>query len=155
MIKKLENKECLLLLQNNYLGYLAYIYQKQPFMVPMTYFFDKKTNTILCYSAEGHKINAMRKNNDVSFEVTDIESVHKWKSVLAHGTYEEITGSDAKLKLHKFSIGVRKIIKFKEHRELNFISEFSSKIYKNDLPIAFMIKITDVTGKERSHESEP
>ena len=154
MIRKLGKEECLLLLQNNYIGYLAYIYQNQPYMVPMTYFFDKKSNSIICYSAEGHKINAMRKNSSVSFEVTEIESVHNWKSVLAQGIYEEFTGSDVKLKLHAFSLGVKNIIKHKENRELSFISEFSSKIYKNDLPIAFKIKIDNITGKGRKYESE-
>lgn len=154
MIRKLGKEECLTLFENNYIGHLAYIYQNQPYMVPMTYFFDKKLNSIICYSAEGHKINAMRKNNEVSFEVTEIESVNNWKSVLAHGTYEEVSGSEIKLKLHAFSLGVKNIIKHKENRELKFISEFSSKIYKNDLPIAFMIKIEDITGKGRSYDSE-
>lgn len=150
MIKKLEKTECISVLQNNYIGHLAYVYLNRPYMVPMTYFFDKKTNAIICYSAEGHKIKAMRKNSTVSFEVTTIESVHEWKSVLAHGTYEELAGSNIKLKLHAFSLGVKNIIKRKEQRELNFISEFSSKIYKNDLPIAFLIRIEDITGKVRS-----
>ncbi|HKK12866.1 MAG TPA: pyridoxamine 5'-phosphate oxidase family protein [Flavobacteriaceae bacterium] len=150
MMKKLKKTECLSVLQNNYIGHLSYIYLKRPYIVPMTYFFDKKTDTIICYSAEGHKIKSMRKNGSVSFEVTEIESVHQWKSVLAHGTYEELSGSNVKLKLHVFSRGVKKIIKRKEHRELNFISEFSSKIYKNDLPIAFLIKIDDITGKGRN-----
>ena len=154
MIRKLDEEECHLLLQNNYIGHLAYIYQNHPYMVPMTYFFDQKLNSIICYSAEGHKINAMRKNDRVSFEVTEIESVHNWKSVLVHGNYEEVSGNEIKLKLHDFSMGVKNIIMQRENRELNFISEFSSKIYKNDLPIAFMVKIEDITGKGRSYESE-
>lgn len=154
MIRKLDEEECLLLLKNNYLGHLAYIYQNQPYMVPMTYFFDNKLNSIICYSAEGHKINAMRKNHRVSFQVTEIESVHNWKSVLVYGNYEEVSGSEIKLKLQAFSMGVKNIIKHKENRELSLISEFSSKIYKNDLPITFMIKIEDITGKGRSYENE-
>jgi len=151
MIKPLDEKESLSLFENNYIGYLAYVFKNNPFIVPMTYYFDKENHVIICYSAEGHKINAMRKNNSIAFEVIELESVHNWKSVLAHGTYEELSGSNIKLQLHKFSEGVKSVIKRKEHRDVDFISEFSSKIYKNDLPIAFLIKINELTGKVRSH----
>lgn len=151
MIKSLDEKESLSLIESNYIGYLAYVFKNSPYVVPMTYYFDKENHVIICYSAEGHKINAMRKNNCIAFEVIDMESVHKWKSVLAHGTYEELSGSNVKLQLHKFSKGVKSVIKSKEHRDVDFISEFSSKIYKNDLPIAFLIKINELTGKVRSH----
>lgn len=151
MIKALNKKESLTLLQNNYIGYLAYIFKNQPFIVPMTYYFDVENNVMICYSAEGHKIKAMRKNNNVSFEVLELDSVYKWQSILVHGTYEELIGSNIKLQLHKFSLGVKNIIKDKENREVDFISEFSSKIYRNDLPIAFLIKIEDIVGKKRDH----
>ena len=151
MIKTLDEKESLSLIESNYIGNLAYVYKNNPFIVPMTYYFDKENHVIICYSAEGHKINAMRKNNIIAFEVIEMESVNNWKSVLAHGTYEELSGSNVKLQLHKFSEGVKSVIKRKEHREVDFISEFSSKIYKNDLPIAFLIKINELTGKVRSH----
>ena len=151
MIKVLNKKESLKLLQNNYIGALSYIYNNHPYIVPMTYYFDKENNVLICYSAEGHKIKSMRKNNNVAFEVIELESVHKWMSVLVHGTYEELMGSNVKLQLHKFSLGVKTIIRKKEHREVDFISEFSSKIYKNDLPIAFLIKIDDIIGRKRDH----
>ena len=61
-------------------------------------------------------------------------------------------GSDAKSKLHEFSLGVKDLIHKKEHRELNFIHEFSSKIYKDDLPIVFSIKIEEITGKMRRNK---
>jgi hypothetical protein len=154
MIKILNKKESLKVLQNNYIGNLAYVINNHPYIVPMTYYFDQDNNVMICYSAEGHKIKSMRKNNNVAFEVTEIESVHKWMSVMAHGTFEELVGSNVKLQLHTFSLGVKAIIKHKEHREVDFISEFSSKIYKNDLPIAFLIKITEITGKGRNHLTE-
>jgi len=153
MIKTLKNNESLILLQNNYIGNLAYVYNNRPYILPMTYYFDKENNAIICYSAEGHKINAMRKNNFVSFEVTEIESVHNWSSLLVQGTYEELSGSNIKLQLHKFTTGIKNIIKRKENKKVDFISQFSSKIYMNDLPIAFLIKIDDIIGKARNFHS--
>jgi nitroimidazol reductase NimA-like FMN-containing flavoprotein (pyridoxamine 5'-phosphate oxidase superfamily) len=149
MFINLEDKEIKFVLENNYIGHLGYIYQNKPYVVPITYYYDKESNTIICYSGKGHKIDAMRKNNDVSLQIADIESVTKWKSVLVHGTFKQHFGSDAKANLHRFSLGVKEVILEKERRELNFISEFSSKIYNDDVPIVFIIEIEEITGKKR------
>lgn len=151
MIRTLNKKESTKLLESNYIGYLSYIYKDQPYMAPITYFFDKKNNVIIGYSAEGHKINAMRKNNNVSLGVSDIESVNSWKSVLVQGKFSELKGSTAKAQLHIFSLGVKDLIINKEHRKLDFISEFSSKIYKDDLPVVFQIQVEEITGRLRQN----
>jgi nitroimidazol reductase NimA-like FMN-containing flavoprotein (pyridoxamine 5'-phosphate oxidase superfamily) len=151
MIKTITKEESLALLRSNYIGNLAYIYNNQPYIVPMTYYFDEDINAIICYTAEGHKIKAMRKYNVVSFEVSDIKSVDNWISVLVEGTFEELSGSNSKLKLHMFSMGIKNIINEKEQRKVDSISEFSSKIYKSDLPIAFLVKINHINGKKRNY----
>jgi nitroimidazol reductase NimA-like FMN-containing flavoprotein (pyridoxamine 5'-phosphate oxidase superfamily) len=149
MIRTLKEKESVNVLETNYIGNLSYIYQNRPFIAPITYFFDKSNNVIIGYSAEGHKVNAMRKNNNVSLGVSNVNSVNSWESVLVQGTYVELSGSDAKAQLHIFSLGVKDLIINKEHRKLDFISEFSSKIYKDDLPVVFLINIDEITGKMR------
>lgn len=136
-------------LRNNYHGHLAYLSQGVPFVVPITFYFDHEDNSIISYSAEGHKIDAMRKNPSVSMAVEQIQSPVNWKSALIHGTFEELKGSLAKQKLHHFTEGVKKIIHHKEHREVDFINEFSSKIYSRGLPIVYRIKIVEITGKRR------
>ena len=150
MFTNLEDKEITFILENNYIGKLGYIYQNRPFVVPITYYYDKENHAFICYSADGHKMNAMRKYNAVSLLVSDINTVTQWKSVLAHGTFEQHFGSDAKAYLHKFSLGVKQVIIKKDHMEVNFISEFSSKIYKDEIPSVFIIKIQEITGKKRN-----
>ena len=130
---------------------MGYIYLNKPYVVPITYYFDKEENSIICYSGEGHKINAMRKQNAVSLLVEEIESIGNWESVLVHGVFEEHIGSDAKAYLHKFSLGVKNIIMEKEHKKVDFISEFSSKIFNENVPTVFIIKIEGITGKKRLH----
>lgn len=152
MIRQLTDKECIYILTNNYIGHLAYIYNNKPFIAPITYFFDERINAIIGYSAEGHKIKAMRKNNTVSMEVSEIDSVNVWDSILVHGRFEELEGSEAKAHLHDFSLGVKDLIIRKEHRKLDFINQFSSKIYK-DIPIVFLIRIDEITGKIRRYEN--
>ena len=147
MIRNLDKDDCELILRQNYIGHLGYIYRERPYVIPITYFF--KDNRVICYSGEGHKIVAMRKHTPISLEVSDITSVDEWKSIAVHGSYEEFEGSNAKALLHDFSLGIKDIILNKEHRDLNFISEFSAKIAKNDLPIVFVLNIEEITGKMR------
>ena len=149
MIKTLDDKEKILLLSTNYIGSLGYIFQNKSFVVPITYFYNEEKNNIIGYSAMGHKVKAMRKNNAVSLSVTDIDSVNDWKSVLVQGVYKEEEGSTAKALLHQFSLGVKDLILRKELRDLDFISQFSSKIYKDDIPIVFTISVDEITGRMR------
>ena len=149
MIKVLNQPERLQILEENYIGHLAYIYQNRPFIAPITYYFDKERNIIIGYSAEGHKIKAMRKVNNVAMEVAEIDSVNHWNTIVVHGLYEELEGSTAKAYLHDFSLGVKDLIIRKEQRKLDFINEFSSKIYKDDFPVIFLIHIEEITGRMR------
>ena len=102
MIRNLNHDESRKILASNYIGNLSYIYRARPYVVPITYFFDADHNVIIGYSAEGHKVRAMRKNGSVSLGVSEVDSVNSWNSVLAQGTFIELSGSDAKAQLHIF-----------------------------------------------------
>jgi len=147
MIRNLDKDDCELILRQNYIGHLGYIFKDRPYVIPITYFF--KDNRIICYSGEGHKIVAMRRHAPITLEVSDITSVNHWQSIAIHGNYEELEGSNAKALLHDFSLGIKEVIMTKEHRDLDFISEFSAKIATNDMPIVFVINIEEITGKMR------
>lgn len=151
MIKNLEPSECIKILKENYIGHLAYIFQNRPFVIPITYFYEQKINTIIGYSSEGHKTKALRILSNASIEVSEIESVNNWQSVLAHGKYEELNGSQAKSYLHTFSNGIKDIIRQKEEKYPQCISDFSSKIYDQEVPIVFRINLDEITGKQRKH----
>ncbi|MFB9056079.1 pyridoxamine 5'-phosphate oxidase family protein [Mariniflexile ostreae] len=150
MMKQLDTKDAMLLLESNYIGQLAYIYRNRPFTVPITYFYSKKDHVIIGYSSEGHKIEALRVNSAVALGVSEIESVDDWNSVVAHGTFKELSGSVAKAYLHEFSLGVKHLIIKKQHKALDYINQFSCKTEKDgDMPVVFLIKIDDLTGKMR------
>jgi nitroimidazol reductase NimA-like FMN-containing flavoprotein (pyridoxamine 5'-phosphate oxidase superfamily) len=150
MMTNLSDKECKELLANNYLGNIAYISGESPYMVPMTYYFDGD-HTVIGYSSEGHKTDAMRKNNRVSLHVMELRDINNWTSVLAHGKYEELGDGDAKAYLRQFAGGIKDLILRKEEKNLQFISDFSSKSYKGELPIVFKITLDDISGKLRVH----
>lgn len=145
----LTTNESIRLIMDNYTGHLGYISQHQPYVLPITYYYDKEDHAIISYTADGHKLDAMQKNNAVSLLVEEITSVKNWKSVLVHGTFEAINGTDAKFKLHQFTEGVKSLILRKENRETEFISEFSSKLYSRGNPTVYLIKILEITGKRK------
>jgi nitroimidazol reductase NimA-like FMN-containing flavoprotein (pyridoxamine 5'-phosphate oxidase superfamily) len=149
MINNLPTIEGIKLLKDNYIGHLGFISQGGPYIVPITYFYDEESNSIISYSEEGHKISAMRQNTAVSLAVEEITSIEHWHSILAHGIFEELTGTDAKFKLHKFAEGVKGIISRKENKYPKFIRDFSSATHTEALPIVYQIKIQEITGKFR------
>ncbi|SKB58771.1 pyridoxamine 5'-phosphate oxidase family protein [Maribacter arcticus] len=149
MRKNLEKEEIEGVLMSNYIGHLAFISQARPYMMPITYYYNKVQNAIISYSGEGLKLSAMRKNNAVSLEVDEINSVGNWKSVLAHGTFEEVQGIDAKQQLHQFAEGVKTIITKKEGHRPQSLKEFSARISSDKIPVVFRIKILEITGKQR------
>lgn len=146
-MEDLRPKECIDLLNNNYIGHLAYISEGKPFTVPITYYYDQK-DSILAYASEGHKIDAMRKNTAVSLQVEEINGVKDWISILVHGEFKEITGANAKFLLHEFADGVKAIIHKKENLMPQYISEFTSDVYSRGITIVYRIKITKMTGKK-------
>lgn len=145
----MDQKEGIELLSNHYIGHLGYISGAYPHVIPITYYYDKASNTITSYSSEGHKIEAMRKNPRVSLCVNEIHSVADWQSVLVYGSFEELTGIDAKHMLREFSEGIKDLIKRSRKKDVQYISEFSAKIEKGDTPLVFRIHIDEITGKKR------
>ena len=149
MIQNIDEKDMRFILEHNYVGYLGYVFQNRAYVLPITYYFDKENHAIICYSGDGHKMKAMRKSKEVCLQISVMNTVSDWKSVLVHGKFKQLFGSNAKAYLHQFSLGVKDIILEKEQIELDFIYEFSSKINEEGTPIVFMIEIEEMTGKKR------
>lgn len=63
------------------------------YVVPVTYAYAD--GCVYGHSAVGQKVEMMRENPDVCFEVEHVDALSRWKSVIAWGTYEELHGSDA------------------------------------------------------------
>ncbi|MDB5139083.1 MAG: pyridoxamine 5-phosphate oxidase [Mucilaginibacter sp.] len=58
------------------------------YIVPINYVYQD--NTIYAHSKKGMKIDIMRKNPDVCFQVDAIDDLLNWESVIAWGKFEEI-----------------------------------------------------------------
>lgn len=59
-----------------------------------------------------------------------------------------------KKSLHDFANGIKNLVMIKEDKNLQFINEFSTKIYDENVPIVFKITIHEITGKIRKQLNE-
>jgi nitroimidazol reductase NimA-like FMN-containing flavoprotein (pyridoxamine 5'-phosphate oxidase superfamily) len=64
----------------------------RPYVVPLAYGYDGEA--IYAHSGPGRKLDFMRAEPRVSFEVDTAEAPDRWRSVIAEGTFEEITAPD-------------------------------------------------------------
>ncbi|TDN86385.1 nitroimidazol reductase NimA-like FMN-containing flavoprotein (pyridoxamine 5'-phosphate oxidase superfamily) [Salegentibacter sp. 24] len=152
-MKALTLNESMQLLAENYIGRLGYISKERSQIVPITYYYDPDLKSILSYSGPGSKIDAMRKNSLVCFQVDEITNLENWKSVLMYGRFEEMERIDAKYMLHLFSQGVKRVIENKEKIFPDFIHNFSSKTNDLKTPIVYRIHIEEIKGRQRNSNS--
>ena len=89
MITRLSEDDSYSLLRGGSLARLGCVAEGYPYVVPVNYVFDG--DSFLVHSLPGRKIEAMRANPRVCLQVDEIEDQLSWKSVLACGTYIEIT----------------------------------------------------------------
>ncbi|MCG8572633.1 MAG: pyridoxamine 5'-phosphate oxidase family protein [Spirochaetes bacterium] len=93
----LNNKICRIALSDN----------NKPYLIPMSYGYDKKSIYLHC-AKEGYKIDIINKNNQVCFEVTDsIEITQgnkacnfstKYRSVIGFGSIHLVNDQQKKIK---------------------------------------------------------
>ena len=156
MIRQLTSAEIDDLLSKQIVGRIGCCYENEIYVVPISYAYED--NIIYCHGFEGKKMEMMRKNPKVCFQVDEMKDMGDWKSVIAWGDFEEL--SDEKEK--------NKALKILLDRHLPFISSitthlgetwpFSSKT-KNDLDkipgIVFRICINKKTGKLEATSESP
>ena len=96
----------------------------------------------------GKKIDMMRKNPKVCFEVEEIENIFQWRCAIAWGTFEEITDEDEKqqarqLLTHRFM----PLVSNPQHHASHGIAANEFDIDTRINPIVYKIRIKKVTGR--------
>jgi nitroimidazol reductase NimA-like FMN-containing flavoprotein (pyridoxamine 5'-phosphate oxidase superfamily) len=89
MIGTLNDKEIEAVLENNLLGRIGCHDKGRTYVVPISYVYDGKD--VIAHSVPGMKIQMMRNNPQVCFEVDEMNDFNNWRSVIAWGEYQEIT----------------------------------------------------------------
>lgn len=88
MLGKLTTEQCEQILSAEVIGRIGCYADHEVSIVPVTYVFDR--GVVYAHSKEGNKIDMMRKNPKVCFQVDRIENMANWRSVIGWGVFEEL-----------------------------------------------------------------
>ena len=99
MIGQLSAPEIENLLHNEVIARIGCHANGHTYVVPVTYVYDG--DAIIGYSPDGLKLWMMRENPKVCVEVDHIEDASTWRSVIASGTFQELSGATADKALDK------------------------------------------------------
>jgi hypothetical protein len=105
--------------------------------VPVIYAWD--AGCIYIYTTEGKKVDMMRKNPRVCFEIDEHQSNGTWRSVIVQGMFEELRGDDAARALRIISKRVASNRNAKQSHDDRG---------EGRAPVAFRIHTVDVTGRK-------
>ncbi|QEC76898.1 pyridoxamine 5'-phosphate oxidase family protein [Mucilaginibacter ginsenosidivorax] len=134
------------LLKQQVTGRLACHAGGTTYIVPINYFYSAPY--IYSHSAYGKKIEMMRQNPEVCFEVDDIQSIFSWKSVVAWGRFEEVTDIDEKARLMQGLI--HRIMPLANHpanHPSHGITENDSDVGEKVELIIYKINLDKITGR--------
>jgi hypothetical protein len=89
MIRRISSDEALALLGEARVGRLGCVVDGGPYVVPVSYIFHD--GSIYIHSLPGRKTRALASNPRACLQVDEIKDEFHWRSVIAFGSYEEIT----------------------------------------------------------------
>ncbi|MBK7600814.1 MAG: pyridoxamine 5'-phosphate oxidase family protein [Acidobacteria bacterium] len=93
-VGKIPLNDAISILEKGNLGRLGCIAEGEPYVIPVNYFYDGKY--IYIHSMPGRKINALRSNPRACLQIDEIVDSYNWRSVIAYGSYEEISDEDTR-----------------------------------------------------------
>jgi nitroimidazol reductase NimA-like FMN-containing flavoprotein (pyridoxamine 5'-phosphate oxidase superfamily) len=133
------------LLTRNAVGRIGYHDGEKTYITPVTYVFDGVH--VVCKSNHGLKLDIMRKNPFVCFEVDAMTSMSNWESVIAWGNFEELYDDEALRARTYLYNGILDLLTTAavhphEHGP-SHLSDDSNRIKE----IMYRIKLTEKTGR--------
>ncbi len=137
-IESLTSKENIELIARNKFAHLACHNSKEVYLVPISYIFVD--GYIYSHSKPGHKIDLMRKNPQVCFQVEEVQDFFHWKSVVLWGRFEELFGDESDRAMRNLIREFTGREKRRSDLEIDFAAQLESSII-------YRIKIEKSTGR--------
>lgn len=149
MLGELNEAQVDQVLRSEVIGRLGCHAQGLTYIVPLTYAYDG--DCIYGHSAEGMKVRMMRANPNVCFEVDDMESMANWRSVIAWGTYQELSGEEASRAMQLLIERLRPLITSETGPSPHEDGTASSEAHRGDAAgktaVVFRIRLQEKTGR--------
>jgi uncharacterized protein len=145
MLGKLNEQQINNLLSSQAVGRIACTDGKLPYIVPVTYVYDGKD--IYGQTREGMKLDIMRKNPEVCFQVDTMTDMQHWQSVQVRGKFEELKEEESEEKrlylLNRvMPIMTASSVHGHEHEDAAEIPD-ANRIK----PVMYRIRISEKTGR--------
>jgi nitroimidazol reductase NimA-like FMN-containing flavoprotein (pyridoxamine 5'-phosphate oxidase superfamily) len=145
MLGTLDKSQIDTVLYSQVIGRVGCYADSKLYVVPITYAYDGEY--IYSHSKEGMKIEMMRKNPDVCFEVDVMENMANWRSVIVWGTYEEMKTADAQAKGKKILMDRFAPLMASETTKPPSHSMRPQMVEKAVKAIVYRIKIIECSGR--------
>ena len=133
------------LIHREFIGRIGCHAEDVTYVVPISYVYDGEY--VYGHSFEGMKVNMMRKNPKLCFEVDDMHNMANWQSVIITGAFHELKGKEAGkardyLFEHVLPLMTSSTIHPHEHQVTGKIDD-SNRIK----PVMYKIKIKEKSGR--------
>lgn len=148
MIGELAPPQIEELLQNELIGRIGCHHNGTTYIVPVSYAYDG--TYVYVHTYEGMKIEIMRHNPAVCFQVDHLHDMGNWQSVIAWGTYEELPEGDARNEAVQVLLRRRLPLVSSVTTHLGANWPFSSEIDTKVDGIVFRIALHEKTGRFES-----
>lgn len=144
MFGELNDEQIDQLLQRQYVGRIGCTANNVVYVVPIGYAYDG--TSVYAHSSEGMKINMMRENSEVCFEVDDTTDAANWQSVIGWGKFEELEGEG---RVKAIQLLVQKNIPVAASKTAKLLPEYPFYADdKNEIEgIVYRITLTKKTGR--------
>lgn len=125
-----------------------------PYILPISYVYDGKD--LFFHTHEGKKIEMMRKNPNVCFQVDHMHSMADWESVIAWGRYEEISEKTDRERVLKLLVSRTLPIISSATTHLGKSWPFIPEPLSDNIPgIVFAIRVNEKTGRFEDNGVSP
>ncbi len=152
MIGQLDSNHIDVVLTMQHVGRLGCCIDDKPYVVPITYVYQD--GIVYGHTNVGKKVEILRRNPNVCLEVDQVESLEKWRSVIAWGIWEELEGVEAADALGILASGLKPF----ESSETAHLPDLSNDdIAANRMKlratkgIVYRIKLGEKTGRYERH----
>jgi hypothetical protein len=142
------------ILAKGWYGHLGFIVDdKHPHVLPVAYAYND--GQIFGFAFQGEKTDSMRKNPNVCFQVEKLIDSTAWKSVVAYGTYEELT--DAKEKGDAMNLLMQRLWDAGNQERPLYMPfrdspQAMERAMADDGVVLYRISVTEMTGRAEQYE---
>jgi nitroimidazol reductase NimA-like FMN-containing flavoprotein (pyridoxamine 5'-phosphate oxidase superfamily) len=147
LIHELTPVECREILSQTNVARLACSHAGQPYIVPVSFDYDRDTDCLFSFSMIGRKVEWMRENPRVCVEVEDVGDRFHWTTIVIFGRYEEVADTE-----EQRAIRHRTLALFERRTEWWLPGAAQLTLRQHHAVVVFRIHIESVTGRRAARD---